>query len=222
VRNLPVLLLSKSTFWMWLLYTDTTAGHDISKWFFYFLLYCLICNLSNSPTNIEMRSTLLFVLKYNSRNIFRIKASGISLWKTHLASFSNYVPSEIWIACLNKYTASISVVWYQNTIFNFQVLLYRCIIKLQSCHLLVSFPQFVIILLPTVNFIPVTKAHITAQHNSSYTNLWGLSFLYTLIWCPTYVAQICSSVAGLSHCGFDKAFYSDNPLPSSLCEACHN
>jgi len=95
---------------------------------------------------------------------------------------------------------------YQNTIFNFQVLLYCCIIKLQSCHLLLSFPEFVIILLLTVNFSPMTKTHITAQHNSSYTNLWGLSFMYTLIWCPTYVAQICSSVAGLSHCGFDKLF----------------
>ena len=28
VRNLPVFLLSKSTFWMWLLYTDIMAGHD--------------------------------------------------------------------------------------------------------------------------------------------------------------------------------------------------
>ena len=28
--NLPVFLLSKSTFWMWLLYTNTTAGYDIS------------------------------------------------------------------------------------------------------------------------------------------------------------------------------------------------
>jgi len=91
VRNLPVLRISKSTFWMWLLYTDTTAGHDISTWFFYFLLCHHMCNLGNSPTNIEMRSTLLFVLKYNSRNIHRIKVSGIFLWKTHLASFSNYV-----------------------------------------------------------------------------------------------------------------------------------
>jgi hypothetical protein len=28
VRNLPVFLLSKSTFWMWPLSTDTMAGHD--------------------------------------------------------------------------------------------------------------------------------------------------------------------------------------------------
>ena len=28
VRNLPVFLLSKSTFWMWPLYTDTMAGHE--------------------------------------------------------------------------------------------------------------------------------------------------------------------------------------------------
>jgi hypothetical protein len=91
LRNLPVLLLSKSTFWMWLLYTDTTVGHDISTWFFFFLLYRHICDLGSSPTNIEMRLTLLFVLKYNSRNIHRIKVSSIFLWKTHLASFSNYV-----------------------------------------------------------------------------------------------------------------------------------
>ena len=62
VRNLPVLRINKSTFWMWLLYTDATAGHDISKWFFYFLLYRHICDLRSSPTNIEMRLTLLFYL----------------------------------------------------------------------------------------------------------------------------------------------------------------
>jgi len=79
VRNLPVLLLSKSTFRMWLLYTDTTACHDISTCIFFFLLYCHICDLGSLPTNIEMSSTLLFLLKYTSRNIHRIKVSGILL-----------------------------------------------------------------------------------------------------------------------------------------------
>ena len=49
VRNLPVLLSSKSTFRMWLLYTDTTAGCDISTCIFFLLLYCHICNLGSSP-----------------------------------------------------------------------------------------------------------------------------------------------------------------------------
>jgi len=73
----PCIAVEQSTFRVWLLYTDTTAGRDISTCIFFFLIYRHICDLGSSPTNIEMRSTLLFVLKYNSRNIHRIKVSGI-------------------------------------------------------------------------------------------------------------------------------------------------
>jgi len=52
-ENLPVFVLSKLMFWMWLLYTDTTAGHDISAWSF--SSYCHICDLGNLPTNVQDR-----------------------------------------------------------------------------------------------------------------------------------------------------------------------
>ena len=111
VRNLPVLLLSNSTFRMWLLYADTTAGRDISTCIFLpiILPYLWFGQFTNKH---RMRSTLLFVLKYNSRNIYRIKMSGIFLWKIMCLFFSNSIQSEIWISCLNKYTARISVVCY--------------------------------------------------------------------------------------------------------------
>jgi hypothetical protein len=131
VRNLPVFLLGKSTFWMWLLYTDSPAGCDISTWFFFFLLYRHICDLGSSPTNIEMRSTVLFHLNVTAETFTESKFLAYSCEKP-CGFFFKFCPvgnlqfdtvfhcavPKHWIACFN------SVVWYQNTISNFQVLLY--------------------------------------------------------------------------------------------------
>jgi hypothetical protein len=61
-----MLLVSKSTFPMWLIYTDTSIGHDISTGSFFFLSNCLICDLDSSTTNVEMQATLLFSLNLKS------------------------------------------------------------------------------------------------------------------------------------------------------------
>jgi hypothetical protein len=57
---------------------------------------------------------------------------------------------------------------YQNAVSNFHVLLYICIIKLQSCHFchirFLSFPEFGISFMATLNFRLVSKAHITGRH----------------------------------------------------------
>ena len=57
--KLPMLLLGKSTFPMWLIYVDTSIEYDISTCSFFFLTNCLICEFSSSPTNVEMQATLL-------------------------------------------------------------------------------------------------------------------------------------------------------------------
>ena len=124
VRNLPVFLLCKSTFWIWLLYTDTNAGHDISTWFFSFLLYHHICNLCISPTNIEMRLTVLFYLNITAEAITESKFVAYSYEKPcrfffkfcplsnlHFGTVFHCAIPKHWIACLNKYTAIINVVW---------------------------------------------------------------------------------------------------------------
>ena len=47
---------------MWLLYAYTVAGLDISTLSFFFLSFHHICDLGNSPTNMEMRLALLLSL----------------------------------------------------------------------------------------------------------------------------------------------------------------
>jgi len=96
------------------------------------------------------------LLKYNSRNIHRIKVCGIFLWKTMWLLFQilSSQKSSVWHCFIVQYQYTELLVWTDtvlcdichNAMSNFQVLLYLCIIKLQSCHLLpYQVPQFPII-----------------------------------------------------------------------------
>ena len=80
--KLPVLMSSKSTFPMWLLYTDTIFGHVISTCSFFLPIKSPHLWLGNSSINVEMRAPLLLYL-----NI-----TGATLTESNFVAYSREKP----------------------------------------------------------------------------------------------------------------------------------
>jgi hypothetical protein len=66
-------ITAKSTIPMWLLYTDTITGHDISTCSFSFLSNHLICDLGSSSINVEMTAILLLSLNITAETLTESK-----------------------------------------------------------------------------------------------------------------------------------------------------
>jgi len=76
---------------------DVAAVHRHNCWSWYFYMNLLLpitlphLWFGQFTNKYRNETDFAVLLAYNSRNIHRFKVSGIFLWKSHFASFSNYV-----------------------------------------------------------------------------------------------------------------------------------